>query len=73
VTLDSVRYTIIGVVEDVLNFGPWRPVKPSVFRLIEPEGFRYLTARIGTENLAETQTFLRSEWLRIAPDVPYPG
>ncbi|MCI0692158.1 ABC transporter permease [candidate division KSB1 bacterium] len=73
VTLDSVRYTVIGVVEDFYNDGVWRPISPSLFRLVKPEEFRFLTVRVRAENLAATNEFLRREWQNVAPDVPYEG
>ncbi|MGH7450501.1 MAG: FtsX-like permease family protein, partial [bacterium] len=73
VTLDSVRYTVIGVVEDFHNDGVWNPIQPVIFRLVKPEGFRFLTVRVRAENLAATNEFLRREWQSVAPDMPYEG
>ncbi len=73
VTLDSARYTVIGVVEDFHNDGVWNPIQPAIFRLVKPEDFRFLTARVRAENLAVTNEFLRREWQRVAPNVPYAG
>jgi ABC-type lipoprotein release transport system permease subunit len=73
VTLDSMRFTVIGVVEDFHNDGVWNPIQPAIFGLVKPEGFRYLTVRVRAENLTATNEFLRREWQSIAPDVPYEG
>jgi hypothetical protein len=73
VTVDSARYTVIGVVEDFYNNGAWRPVVPCILRVVKPEGFRYVVARVRAEKLAATNEFLRSEWQRVAPDTPYEG
>ncbi len=73
VTLDSVRYTVIGVVEDFHNDGVWNPIQPAIFCLAKPEGFRYLTVRVRAENLAAMNEFLRHEWQSVAPDMPYEG
>jgi ABC-type antimicrobial peptide transport system permease subunit len=73
VTLDSVRYTVIGVVQDFHNDGVWNPISPTIFRLVKPEEFRFLTVRVRAENLAATNEFLRREWQRVAPDVSYEG
>ena len=72
-TIDSTRYTVVGLVENFYNNGVWRPVLPSVFRLVKPEVYRYLAVRIRPENLAATADFLRNEWRRLLPDVPYEG
>ncbi len=63
----------MGVVEDFYNNGVWRPMLPSVFRLVKQEAFRYLAVRLRPENMAATSGFLRSEWQRLLPDVPYEG
>jgi ABC-type antimicrobial peptide transport system permease subunit len=73
VTLDSVRYTVIGVVQDFHNDGVWNPISPTIFRLVKPEEFRFLTVRVRAENLAATNEFLRREWQRVAPEVSYEG
>ncbi len=73
VTIDSTRLTVIGVVEDFYNNGVWSPISASVFRLVEPERFRFLEVRVQPENLAGSGEFLRNEWQRLVPDVPYEG
>jgi len=73
VAFDSARYTVIGVVENFYNDGVWRPIASCIFRLIKPEDFRFLVARVQGENLKTTSEFLRSEWQRVVPDVPYEG
>jgi len=73
VTLDSARYSVIGVVEDFHNNGVWSPLKPVIFRLVKPENFRFLTLRVRAENLTAMNEFLRQEWQRVAPDVAYAG
>jgi ABC-type antimicrobial peptide transport system permease subunit len=73
VTLDSVRYSVIGVVEDFHNNGVWSSLKPAIFRLVKPENYRFLTLRVRAENLTAMNEFLQREWQRVAPDVPYAG
>lgn len=73
VTLDSIRYSVVGVVEDFHNDGVWSPLKPTVFRLVKPENYRFLTLRVRAQNLAAMNEFLQREWQRIAPDTPYAG
>lgn len=73
VTIENERYTVIGVIEDFYNRGAWRPVMASVFRLVAPEDFRYLTVRVSPNDLAATSEFLRSEWQRLVPEIPYEG
>jgi cell division protein FtsX len=73
ITFDSARHTVIGVVENFYNDGVWRPIAPCLFRLTKPEDFRFLIARVQGDNLKATSEFLRREWQRVVPDVPYEG
>jgi len=73
VTLDSVRYSVIGVVEDFYNNSVWGQIKPCIFRLARPEDFRYLVARVQANDMKAMNEFLRGEWQRLVPDSPYEG
>ncbi len=73
VRLDTLRYTVIGVVEDFYNDGAWRPIMPCLFRMARPETLHHLALRLRAENLKATNEFLRSTWERIVPDLPYEG
>ncbi len=72
-TLDSVRYSVIGVLQDVYNRGIWRPYEITVFRLAEPDQYRYTIVRASLPNLAHVNEFLKQEWLRLVPGIPYEG
>lgn len=72
-TLDESRFSVIGVVDDFYNDGPWRPIEPAIFRLSQPENFRYVIARINSNNLAATSAWLRDTWKSLQPDAPYDG
>ncbi len=73
VTLDTLRYTVIGVVEDFHNESVWRPIAPCLFRMAKPENIRHLAVRANAENLHATNEFLRETWRRVVPDLPYEG
>lgn len=73
VSLDTLRYTVIGVVEDFHNEGVWRPIAPCLFRMAKPENIRNLAVRASLANLHATNEFLRETWRRVVPDLPYEG
>lgn len=78
VTLDSVRYTVIGVVKNFYNRSVWRPMQACALRLTDPEQFRYLVvrtdpSRTSLRNVTAANDFLRETWQRLAPNVPYAG
>ena len=72
-TLDSVQYGVIGVIQDVYNRGIWRPYDATVVRMTEPDEYRYLVVRAPLHDLEQTNEFLKQEWLRLAPGIPYEG
>ncbi len=72
-TLDSIRYSVIGVIQDVYNRGLWRPYEITVFRLTEPDQYRSMVVRASIHNLSKTDEFLKREWLRLVPGIPYEG
>ena len=73
VNLDTLRYTVIGVVEDFYNDGVWRPITPCLFRMAPPANLRHIAVRVPVENLTATNEFLRATWTRVVPDLPYEG
>lgn len=73
VSLDTLRYTVIGVVEDFYNDGVWRPITPCLFRMAPPANLRHIAVRVPVENLTATNEFLRATWTRVVPDLPYEG
>jgi len=73
VTIDSVRYTVIGVVKNFYNRSVWRPMQACALRLTDPEQFRYLVVRTDLHNVVAANEFLREIWQRLSPNVPYAG
>ncbi len=73
VSLDTLRYTVIGVVEDFYNDGAWRPITPCFFRMAKPEHIRTIAVRTSAEQMKATNEFLRETWQRVVPDLPYEG
>jgi putative ABC transport system permease protein len=73
ITLDSLRYSVIGVVQDVYNRGIWRPYDPTILRLAEPDRYRYVVVRTSLSALAGMNEFLNREWVKLVPGIPYEG
>ena len=73
VTIDSVRYTVIGVAKNFYNRSVWRPMQACALRLTDPEQFRYLVVRTDLRNVTAANEFLRETWQRLSPNVPYAG
>ena len=73
IIIDSTRYQIAGVFEDFYDAGVWNPIDPAALRLTTPDTYRYLTARVRADRLAEADAFLRETWQRLVPEEPYAG
>ncbi len=73
IEIDSVKYSVIGVVKDFHNNGLWRLVEPSALRLAKPETYNYLTAVVSTEDLVGANALMEGEWFKLFPNSPYSG
>ncbi|WP_104381779.1 ABC transporter permease [Sphingobacterium sp. HMA12] len=71
VTLDSVRYTIVGVVNDYKEYGLHELVPPCVLRLAPPDNYKSLVIRTDQDKLVTVNKYLQSTWNRLMPNVPY--
>ncbi|MEM9858709.1 MAG: FtsX-like permease family protein, partial [Bacteroidota bacterium] len=73
IVIDSMRYTIIGIVNDFYPFGLWRgeQSKPAAFKLTH-NAYNYLLVDAGDgDNKSKVNTFLKEEWPKHFPDAPY--
>jgi hypothetical protein len=73
VTLDSARYTIVGVVDDYKEFGLHDIAPPCVLRLANRDDYRYLVVRADKDKLSSITKYLQTTWHKVAPNVPYRG
>lgn len=73
VTLDSVRYTIVGVVSDYKEYGLHDLVPPCILRMAKPDEYKYMVVRANKDKLPLVATYLQAAWHKVAPDLPYRG
>lgn len=73
VTLDSMHYTIVGVVNDYKEYGLHGLVPACVLRLAKPDEYRFMVVRADKDKLAQVTKFLQATWHNTSPDVPYRG
>ena len=71
--MDSVTYTIIGVVKDFVQQSAFDPVAPLALTRVEPEDYQFLMVRTRAENLLALEKELRTEWARLFPFKAYRG
>lgn len=69
--VDDVRYEVVGVVSD-FHFDDFdNNMVPTVFKVAQPEEFRYLAMKVREGTTHETHDFLQAQWLAIAPELPF--
>lgn len=71
--IDSLKYTIIGIVEDFHQDIFYLEKSPVVFISGRKESMNFLTVRTFPGDDLEVYEKLRSEWKVIAPDDPFEG
>lgn len=70
-TYDSVRRTVVGVVENFHYYDFFSEINPVMFHGLEEGSVRYLSLRTNPEQLAELEQFTKEAWHKIAPNDPF--
>jgi len=71
--IDSIEYEVIGVVKDFHSYSFSRAVRPTIFRVAEKEGYRYLSMKVRGGKEAETYQALQARWSQLFPEIPFDG
>jgi ABC-type antimicrobial peptide transport system permease subunit len=70
---DSVKRTIIGVVQNFHYDDFYRDILPVMFSIAPEENYKYLSIKVEAGNTLATEAWLREAWKKVAPDDPYEG
>ncbi len=73
ITIDNVRYQVIGVIEDFHFHSFYSTVKPTLFKVADEQSYRFLSVRARQGGEKETYAALKSEWVKLFPEVPFQG
>lgn len=73
VVLDSISYTIIGMVKDYKENGLHGQVPPCVLRAATEDEFKYMAIRATEENVLQIQNAVKAAWYKVLPGKPYRG
>ncbi|MBK7871091.1 MAG: ABC transporter permease [Saprospiraceae bacterium] len=71
--LDSVQYTVIGVVQDFHYYSFWNPIEPLLIRLAPEEAYRYLTLEVREGKATQTYAYAEQTWKKLFPNDAYRG
>lgn len=70
-TYDSIRRTVVGVVEDFHYYDFFSAIEPVMIGGLKPERVHYLTVLTDPERLSELEAHARMAWQNVAPDDPF--
>jgi len=71
VTLDSINYTVVGVVEDYKAYGLHGLVPPCVLHMARPDEYKSMVIRADKDKLVAVNRYLQSTWSQLLPNMPY--
>lgn len=71
IKIDSIRYQIIGVVEDFHIYSFYDEIRPTVLRLAEEEDYRYMVLRVKKGTELSTYKYAQEQWAGLFPEEPF--
>lgn len=72
-TMDSVKYTVIGVLEDYHHYSFWTTIRPTVLRLANEDEYKFLSVRVKETETIATFDYLQNRWAELFPESPFIG
>ncbi len=73
VWLDSVKYYVVGVVQDIYNNGMWEQMEPIMFRYASKDNVNHILVKAPADKLIAINQFMEAKWKEIFPDKMYEG
>jgi len=70
---DTIKLTIVGVINDIYINDFWAPIEPTMFRLDDEDWFGVIAVRSLNEDREEVFEYMKSEWERLIPTVHFNG
>jgi putative ABC transport system permease protein len=71
--MDTVKYYVVGVVNDVYNRGLWEQMEPVMFRYGPKDKVGHILVRVPADKLTATNKFMEAKWKEIFPNRLYNG
>lgn len=73
VEIDSIKYEVIGVVDDFHCFSFSHEISPTIFSVSEKFQYEYLTLKVKKGTEFEMHEALQKEWAILFPEIPFQG
>ncbi|HEY3406061.1 MAG TPA: ABC transporter permease [Ohtaekwangia sp.] len=71
--MDTVRYYVVGVVQDIYNKGLWREMDPIMLRYGDKDAVNHILVKAPTDKLVSVNQFMEAKWKEIFPNKMYDG
>lgn len=71
--IDSLTYTVVGVVADFHDESFFEPIEPMIIKLAKEDAYLNLSMQVAKGKLKETYEQLETEWARLFPEKPFNG
>ena len=71
--IDSLSYTVVGLVKDFHDESFFEPIEPMLIKLIDKDAYRFLSIQVTQGKLKETYDQLEAEWASLFPEKPFAG
>ena len=71
--IDTAKYSIVGVVKDFHFSSFSSDLEPMIFMLADQNDYRNLVFSINNDSGLEALNYLKKEWARLFPEIPFRG
>lgn len=71
--LDTMKYYIVGVVQDIYNNGLWEKMDPVMFRYAPKDKVNHILVKAKADKLVEINKFMETKWKTLFPEKLYEG
>lgn len=68
VWMDTVRFYVVGVVNDIYNRGLWQEFEPVMIRYSPPANYRHLSMSAAPGKLVSVNKYLEDHWKEVFPN-----
>ncbi|MEO7990283.1 MAG: ABC transporter permease [Chryseolinea sp.] len=71
--MDSIHYSVVGVVKDFHSYNFFKPIRPAIFKVAEKANYRYLSLKVRHGAELKAYKNLQAKWAKLFPEIPFEG
>lgn len=69
--MDSLNYTVVGILEDFHQWSFFDPIEPMIVRLAKEDQYRYISLKVANGTLQSSFEDLKTTWAELFPEKPF--